>query len=128
MRSNDFATFYQDVVKGNFQIFSLRWQGIVDPDHYHEVFLSTSVPPKGWNRGFYSDADVDHWIEDARRTVDRERRRALYANIQRRVAESLPYVSLYVMKAVAVHARDLAGLDTMNETADFTFLRNVGRK
>ena len=128
IRSNDFATFYQDVVKGNFQIYSLRWQGIVDPDHYHEVFLSTSVPPKGWNRGFYSDPDVDRWIEEARRTVDRETRKVLYADIQRRVAETLPYVSLYTMKAVAVHARDLTGLETMNETADFTFLRNVGRK
>ncbi|MEO8053912.1 MAG: ABC transporter substrate-binding protein [Acidobacteriota bacterium] len=128
IRSNDFATFYQDVVKGNFQLFALRWQGIVDPDHYHEVFLSTSVPPKGWNRGFYADADVDRWIEEARRTADRERRKELYAEIQRRAAESLPYVSLYTMKAVAVHARDLTGLETMNETADFTFLRNVGRK
>jgi peptide/nickel transport system substrate-binding protein len=128
IRSNDFATFYQDVVKGNFQLFSLRWQGIVDPDHYHEVFLSTSVPPKGWNRGFYSDPDVDRWIEDARRTVDREKRRALYGDIQRRAAETLPYVSLYTMKAVAVHAKGLTGLETMNETADFTFLRNVGRR
>lgn len=128
IRSNDFATFYQDVVRGNFQLFSLRWQGIVDPDHYHEVFLSTSVPPKGWNRGFYSDPDVDRWIEQARRTLDRDTRKALYANIQRRVAESLPYVSLYTMKSVAVHAKDLSGLDTINETADFTFLRNVGRR
>jgi peptide/nickel transport system substrate-binding protein len=128
IRSNDFATFYQDVVKGNFQLFSLRWQGIVDPDHYHEVFLSTAVPPKGWNRGFYSDPDVDRWIEEARRTVDREKRKELYADIQRRAAESLPYVSLYTMKAVAIHARDLTGLETMHETADFTFLRNVGRK
>jgi peptide/nickel transport system substrate-binding protein len=128
IRSNDFATFYQDVVKGNFQLFSLRWQGIVDPDHYHEVFLSTSIPPKGWNRGFYSDPDVDRWIEEARRTVDRGARKELYADVQRCVAESLPYVSLYTMKAVAVHARDLIGLETMNETADFTFLRNVGRK
>jgi peptide/nickel transport system substrate-binding protein len=128
IRSNDFATFYQDVVKGNFQLFSLRWQGIVDPDHYHEVFLSTSIPPKGWNRGFYADPDVDRWIEEARRTVDRGKRKELYAALQRRVAESLPYISLYTMKAVAVHARDLTGLETMNETADFTFLRNVGRK
>ncbi len=128
IRSNDFATFYQDVVKGNFQLFSLRWQGIVDPDHYHEVFLSTSVPPKGWNRGFYSDPDVDRWIEEARRTADREKRKALYADIQRRAAESLPYVSLYTMKAIAVHAKDLTGFETMHETADFTFLRNLGRK
>ena len=128
IRSNDFATFYQDVVRGNFQLFSLRWQGIVDPDHYHEVFLSTAVPPKGWNRGFFADADVDRWILGARRTVDRDVRRDLYSRIQRRVADELPYVSLYTMKTIAVHARDLTGVDTIHPSADFTFLKNVGRR
>jgi peptide/nickel transport system substrate-binding protein len=127
IRSNDFATFYQDVVRGSFQLFSLRWQGIVDADHYHEVFLSTAVPPKGWNRGYFSDADVDRWILGARRTVDREERRDLYSRIQRRVAEELPYVSLYSMKTIVVHAKDLAGVETIHPSGDFTFLKNVGR-
>ncbi len=128
IRSNDFATFYQDIVRGNFQLFSLRWQGIVDPDHYHEVFLSTGIPPKGWNRGFFSDPDVDRWILEARRVVDRGLRRDLYLKIQRRVADELPYVSLYTMKNVLVHAKDLTGVDTLNAAGDFTFLRNVGRE
>ncbi len=128
IRSNDFATFYQDIVRGNFRIFALRWQGIVDPDHYHEVFLSTSVPPAGWNRGFFSDPDVDRWILEARRVIDRDLRRELYVRIQRRVAEELPYISLYTMRNVLVHARDLTGVDTIHPSGDYTFLRNVGRK
>jgi peptide/nickel transport system substrate-binding protein len=128
IRSNDFATFYQDVVKGNFQLFSLRWQGIVDPDHYHEVFLSTAVPPRGWNRGFFSEREMDSWIEDGRRLVDRSLRRALYLKIQRRAAEALPYISLYTAKTVAVHSADLTGLDAIPLAGDFTFLANVGRR
>ncbi len=128
IRSNDFATFYQDIVRGNFRIFALRWQGIVDPDHYHEVFLSTSVPPAGWNRGFFSDPDVDRWILEARRVIDRDLRRELYVRIQRRVAEELPYISLYTMRNVLVHARDLTGVDTIHPSGDYTFLTNVGRK
>ena len=27
------------------------------------------VPPKGWNRGFFSDPSMDEWIETARRTL-----------------------------------------------------------
>jgi peptide/nickel transport system substrate-binding protein len=127
IRANDFAVFYQDVVKGAFQVFSLRWQGIVDPDHYHEVFLSTSVPPKGWNRGRFRDPEVDAWIEEARTTMDRPRRRELYARIQRRAAEELPYISLYAAKTVAVHDARLAGLSTIPLTGDFTFLPGVGR-
>jgi peptide/nickel transport system substrate-binding protein len=127
IRSNDFAVFYQDVVKGAFQIFSLRWQGIVDPDHYHEVFLSSSVPPKGWNRGRYRDAEMDAWIEEARTTLDRARRKELYGRVQRRAAEELPYISLYAAKTVAVHDRRLTGLETIPLAGDFTFLPALGR-
>ncbi|MEO6324123.1 MAG: ABC transporter substrate-binding protein [Thermoanaerobaculia bacterium] len=128
LRSNDFAVFYQDVVKGSFQLFSLRWQGIVDPDHYHEVFLSTAIPPKGWNRGFFSDPSMDRWIEEARRTLDQEQRRALYREVQLRAAEELPYISLYTANIVAVHGSDLTGLEAMPLNGDFTFLSKVGRR
>ena len=128
IQSNDFSVFYQDIVKGNFRLYSLRWQGIVDPDHYRDVFHSTSVPPKGWNRGFFSDRFVDAWIERARATDHRPARQELYAKIQRRVAEELPYVSLYFAKTVAVHDASLNGVDTIPPTGDFTFLPRVGRK
>ena len=128
IRSNDFAVFYQDVVKGSFQLYSLRWQGIADPDHYHEVFLSSAVPPKGWNRGYFSDPAMDTWIETARRTLDPETRRALYREVQLRAAEELPYISLYTANIVAVHGSDLTGLETMPLNGDFTFLSKVGRR
>jgi peptide/nickel transport system substrate-binding protein len=125
IRSNDFAVFYEDVVRGSFQLYSLRWQGISDPDHFHEVFATGAVPPAGWNRGFFSDGKVDSFIEEARRTLDPARRRPLYEAIQRRVAEELPYVSLYTARNVVVHAPDLSGLDTIDRSGDFTFLRNL---
>ena len=128
IRSNDFATFYQDVVKGNFRLFSLRWQGIVDPDHYHEVFLSTSVPPKGWNRGYYTDPEVDRWILDARRLLDRGQRKALYRELQLRAARDLPYISLYTTMSIAVHDSRLTGVEAMNPTADFSFLPGLARR
>lgn len=128
IRSNDFATFYQDVVKGSFQLFSLRWQGIDDPDHYHEVFLSTSIPPGGWNRGFFADPEVDRWIGDARAVVDRSLRRPLYVKIQERLARELPYVSLFTARTIAVHDARLTGLDRLPPSGDFTFLPFLGRR
>jgi peptide/nickel transport system substrate-binding protein len=127
LRSNDFAVFYQDVVRGRFQLYALRWQGISDADHYHEVFDSHAVPPDGWNRGFFSDPLVDTWIAAARREPDQEARAGLYRRIQHRVAEELPYVSLFVGRNVVVHAADLTGVDALLPTGDFTFLRGIGR-
>ncbi|KAA0252793.1 MAG: ABC transporter substrate-binding protein [Acidobacteria bacterium] len=128
IRSSDFAVFYQDVVRGSFQLFSLRWQGIVDPDHYRDVFHSGAVPPRGWNRGFFSDPLVDAWIAQARRTADRELRRELYGLLQRRVAEELPYLSLYTARNVAVHDARLSGLEEIPQTGDFTFLPRLHRR
>lgn len=127
IRSNDFAVFYQDIVRGSFRLYSLRWQGISDPDHFHEVFDSRAVPPNGWNRGFFSDPEVDARIAAARRTLDQAARRPLYEEIQRRVARELPYVSLYVARNVVVHAAGLSGVETLQPSGDFTFLRYVGR-
>lgn len=128
IRSNDFAVFFQDVVKGSFQLFSLRWTGIVDPDHFREVFHSTGVPPRGWNRGFYADPDVDRWVSEARVRPLRSLRRPLYLAVQRRVAEDLPYLSLYTARTVAVHAANLTGIGGIPENGDFTFLSRVGRR
>ena len=42
VRSYEFATFYADVLKGDFQLFSLQWVGgaLVDPDILRRVFHS----------------------------------------------------------------------------------------
>lgn len=128
IQPKEFNAFYEDVVKGSFRLFSLRWQGIVDPDHYHEVFLSTSVPPSGWNRGFFADHAMDGWIEEARHILGRSARRALYVQVQERAAEELPYISLFVTKNVVVHSSDLEGLSTVPATGDFTFLPRISRR
>ncbi|MBL8111246.1 MAG: ABC transporter substrate-binding protein, partial [Acidobacteria bacterium] len=128
LRSNDFATFFEDVRKGAFQVFSLRWQGIDDPDHYHDVFLSSAIPPKGANRGFYTNPEADQLIDDARRALDPALRRPLYVRLQQRVAQDLPYISLFTSRVVAVHDSRLTGLEALPPSGDFTFLPLVGRR
>jgi len=98
IRSNDFATFYQDVVRGNFQLFALRWQGIVDADHYHEVFLSTAVPREAGTAASSPTPTSTAGSRTPGTSSTGPLRRDFYVKIQRRVAEELPYVSLYTMK------------------------------
>src|SRR6185312_6681906 len=48
IRSNEFATFFADVQKGNFQAYSLRWVGANnEPDHFGLIFHSGRIPPNG---------------------------------------------------------------------------------
>ncbi len=66
IRSYEFATFYADVVKGAFQLYSLRWVGgsNQDPDIFENVFDSASFAPKRANRGYYSNPEVDRLIAE----------------------------------------------------------------
>jgi peptide/nickel transport system substrate-binding protein len=109
IQTSEFGTFLDDVSKGNFQMYSLSRNGIADPDFYYVIFHSKNVPPEGQNRGYYSNPRVDDLIAQGRATFDRNKRREIYAQIQRIVQEDLPYVSLYHQINVAVMDKDLQG-------------------
>ena len=111
IRSNEFATFYADVIAGNFQMYSLRWiGGNNDPDIFNLIFHSKMVPINGANRGHYSNPRVDELIEFARREVDADKRKQAYQEIQRIVAEELPYLSLFYVDNVSVYNKRIEGM------------------
>ena len=126
VRSFEWATFYEDVKAGNFQMVTLRWVGITDPDAYRLRFHSRYVPPLGANRGRYRNPAADALIEAGSRTLDREERRAIYGDLQRLIAADLPYVSLYYTENVAVLGAGLTGF-TLTPAADFSALRHLRR-
>jgi peptide/nickel transport system substrate-binding protein len=128
VRTYEFATMYADVLKGNFQLFTLQWVGgaVADPDILRRVFHSAQVPPNGFNRGFFRDPRVDRLLDAAAGAVDEESRRARYADVQRLVAEEAPYISLWCKTNVAVARRSLSGIH-IPPIADFTFLKDVAR-
>jgi peptide/nickel transport system substrate-binding protein len=122
IRSYEFATFLSDVVKGSFQLYSLRWiGGNEDPDMFENVFATASFAPKRANRGYYSNPKVDALLETARSTVDQEKRRADYFEIQRIVAEELPYINLWYFDNVLVHSKRLKNVK-LSPSGNYDFL------
>ena len=125
IRSNEFATFFSDVIQGNFQMYSLRWiGGNNDPDIFNAVFHSRMVPPSGANRGHYSNPRVDELIEFSRRELDAGKRKAAYEEIQRIAAEELPYLSVFYMDNVCVYNNRIGGV-TLSPAADYLFLTKI---
>ncbi len=109
VRSYEWATFYADIKRGNFELYGLAWVGVRDPDVYYRIFHSTMQPPAGVNRGGYASAAMDALLAAARATEDRAERRGLYAEVQRLAAEDLPIVPLWWAENVVVKSRALAG-------------------
>jgi peptide/nickel transport system substrate-binding protein len=128
IRTYEFATLYADVLSGNFQLYFLQWTAgsLADPDILRRVFHSNQVPPAGFNRGHFSDPQVDALLDEASSSHDEQRRLALYQEVQRRVAIEVPYISLWYKTNVAVAQRSLTGVQ-LTPLADFLFLKNVAR-
>jgi peptide/nickel transport system substrate-binding protein len=111
IRSYEFATFYADVKRGSFQMFSLTWTGVAEPDLYRNLFHSASIPPKGSNRGRYRSAEADRLIEEGGRRFDPRERRPYYVELQRLLRSDLPYVSLLTRDTVTVMLDGLDGYE-----------------
>jgi peptide/nickel transport system substrate-binding protein len=125
IRSFEFATFFADVVHGIFQIYGLRWiGGNEDPDIFEYAFHSAKFPPNGANRGFYSNTAVDALIDKGRREVDPKVRKPIYDELQRILAEELPYIDLWYLDNVLVHNKRVRNLQ-LNPAGNYDFLRTA---
>jgi peptide/nickel transport system substrate-binding protein len=124
IRGYEWGTFYSDVKKGNFHLFSLAWVGVMDPDIYHQLFHSQSVPPDGDNRGRYANSELDALLERGRRATDMNERRLIYGAVQKIVARDLPYIPLWWVKNVVVQQPGLHGFVPYPDGDLFT-LKNV---
>ena len=124
VRSNEFATFYSDVTRGAFQMYSLRWVGIKGPDIYSYAFSSADLPPNGANRGHYLNARLDALLDDAAADSSTDRRRADYAEVQQILARDLPAFNLWYLDAVVVHSTRLTDV-VPSPTGRYTFLETA---
>jgi len=125
IRSFEYATFYSDVVRGAFQMYSLQWVGGNEqPEIFGYAFSSARIPPKGANRGHYTNARLDALLDDAAQNGDQSIRRADYAEAQQILARDLPAINLWYRDAVVVHNRRLTHV-VPAPSGSYTFLETA---
>jgi peptide/nickel transport system substrate-binding protein len=124
LRSFEYATFYSDVTRGAFQMYSLRWIGIEQPDIFSYAFSTARFSPQGANRSHYSNARLDWLLGDAEQNEYMARRRADYAEAQQILARDLPAINLWYRDTVVVHNRRLTDV-TPSPSGSYTFLETA---
>lgn len=125
IRSAEFGTFYSDVTKGAFQMYALRWIGSnEDPDIFRYAYGSDAFPPRGGNRGHYSNSRVDALLKDAAAERDQAKRRADYIEVQKILADELPGIPLWYPNNEVVHSRRIEGVQ-LRVSGNFDFLREA---
>jgi peptide/nickel transport system substrate-binding protein len=128
----EFATFFADVKRGNFQLFSMQIPEISEPDLYTNFFHSSRIPTRdnpdaGGNRMRYRSAALDRLLEQGRRTLDREARRRIYAAVQHLLADELPVVSLWHEDNLVALRKEVSGYQVL-PTAQLTSLARTTKR
>jgi len=109
VQSYDWGTFYSDIKKGRFQLYSLAWVGVKSPDIFQYVYDSKAIPPNGANRGRYRDAQVDELISQAIQAKTLKQQAKLYRALQRRLYQTLACMPLWYEDQYAVMRQGLSG-------------------
>ncbi len=114
LRVFEFATFFADLKKGNFQMSLMQIPEISEPDLYINFFHSERVPTRdnldaGGNRARYRNAEVDRLITEGRRTLGRDERARVYREIQSIVARDVPVVSLWHENNIVARRKNVEG-------------------
>ncbi len=106
IRSLEFGTFFNDVRKGNFDLFTLVWSEVIEPDLLRWVYASSNIPgPEnafgGLNRMGYRNRQLDVLLERATQ-ADPDERRALYAGALGLIDADLPCIPLWHERSPAI--------------------------
>lgn len=126
IRSSELQTLSADVRRGNFQLYTLQWVGVTDPDMLRLVYHSAQQPPVGLNRVRYRNPEVDRLIDAASAAADDVERGRMYRSAQRIIAADAPYISLWSRTNVAIFQPSIRGV-SLSAIADYGFLRQVYR-
>jgi peptide/nickel transport system substrate-binding protein len=108
IHTNEWATFYSDLRAGNFDLAAGQISAL-SPEENFLFFDSRMVPPFGNNRGAYANPEMDRLLESAEVTLDPERQRAIFSEVQKLAARDLPYVPLWWIDTITVMTHGLDG-------------------
>jgi len=125
LRPLELATLLADAARGNFQLTYARWVGANnDPDIFEYVFSTRRFPPDGANRGHYRNPRIDALTDQIHVESNQEKRKALCSEVQKILADDLPYIFLWFTDVVSVHRHELGDVN-VSPTGDYDFLTTL---
>ena len=121
-------TLFDELRRGNFQIFYGQWVGgNQDPIFFKDLFATSEIPTEtraSRNRSRYSNKEVDALLEEAVNTFDRDKAKQLYARVQEIVSREVPVLPLWYQANIVI-ARKNVGNINVDASGDWRFVRNL---
>jgi peptide/nickel transport system substrate-binding protein len=118
LRPYEWATFFADVKKGNFQMFSMQLPEISEPDLYTTFYSSERIPTRdnldaGNNRVRYRNPELDKLLQAGRLEVERAKRKPIYSEVQKILARDVPVIPLWHEDNVAAMRKNVRGFEVL---------------
>jgi peptide/nickel transport system substrate-binding protein len=121
-------TLFDELRRGNFQIFYGQWVGgNQDPIFFKDLFATSEIPTEtraSRNRSRYSNKELDALIDEAINTFDREKGKQLYSRIQEIVARDVPVLPLWYQANIVI-AQKRVGNIKVDASGDWGFVRSL---
>lgn len=106
-----------------FDAVLMGWSLGLDPDSY-EIWHSSQYP-KGLNFIGYNDPQADQLLEQGRTTLDREKRKKIYQELYRQIADDQPYLFVWYAKAITAINKKVKGLSKPGPAGLFVNIENI---
>lgn len=92
----------------DWDIFSGGWSSPINPYFTYQIWSERSIP--SLNRGGYVNKQVEMLFDQASKEFDREKQKALYAQIQKMITDDAPYAFLYENLSYAAVNKRVGGI------------------
>jgi len=98
----EFGTLLARLSAGDFELGTLQLPELTEPNVLRVFLHSSSIPPKGANRGRIADPEVDRLLDAGDAELLPDARKPIYAELERRVRDEAWIVPLWHEDQVAV--------------------------
>ncbi len=100
------SVWFDRYVKGDYEITSAYHEGTIDPDYFYSLDIRTGA---SLNASFYSNAEIDAMIDEAKTEPDEAKRKGLYSAIRFAVSEEAPVIFVHYETINYLMRKDVMG-------------------
>jgi len=93
-KATEWPVMLEQTEKKNFDVMIIGWTSVVESDLY-QIFHSSQSKDNGDNYISYANPDLDKCIEQARSTVDKDKRMPVWHRCEKYLYEDQPYTFLF---------------------------------
>ena len=110
LQNMDGGPFFAAMDAGQLDMWAAAWQAVPDPD-MTQVYKSTSAG----NKYHVANAELDKLIDEGLKTMDREKRKEIYAQAMDIVMDEACEMPFYQRKNMNVFNKNVIDIDTLPE-------------